>query len=288
MRLRKAGPSALRERLKLLCDYDCEADVRSRIAELSTHADALDAKIALYRQWIDDAEGSGRRAHPAHPRKENDGQKTDKSLAASDERFAAGMRMLNRVDGEAGFRVLDSLRDVCPELGYHIVAWGFGDVYSREELRPDRQLVTLGMLTALGGCEPQPKCTSAPRSTWAFRRRKSSKPSSRIRLLRISRSLNAMLGQTRLFGTGLLPLADRLRTAGGFGRHSARGAKAGGERAAVAAQAASEPQSERAGLFQSPALSRVSSGRIGCAQRDPDVGRIRRVRLLYLWRALCP
>ncbi len=76
-------------------------------------------------------------------------KKTDKSLAASDERFAAGMRMLNRVDGEAGARVLDSLRDVCPELGYHIVAWGFGDVYSREELRPrDRQLVTLGMLTA--------------------------------------------------------------------------------------------------------------------------------------------
>lgn len=70
--LRKAGPSTLRERLELLCDY--EADVRSRIAELSTHADALDAKIALYRQWIDDAEGSRQTHIPDIHGKENDGR----------------------------------------------------------------------------------------------------------------------------------------------------------------------------------------------------------------------
>ena len=36
------------------------------------------------------------------------------------------------------------------------MAWGFGEVYSRPDLAPrDRQLVTLGILTALGGCEPQ-------------------------------------------------------------------------------------------------------------------------------------
>ena len=70
--LRKAGPSTLRERLELLCDY--EADVRSRIAELSTHADALDAKLALYRQWIDDAEGSRQTHIPDIHGKENDGR----------------------------------------------------------------------------------------------------------------------------------------------------------------------------------------------------------------------
>ncbi|WP_312976602.1 carboxymuconolactone decarboxylase family protein [Corynebacterium sp.] len=33
---------------------------------------------------------------------------------------------------------------------------GFGEIYARPGLAPrDRQLVTLGMLTALGGCEPQ-------------------------------------------------------------------------------------------------------------------------------------
>jgi AhpD family alkylhydroperoxidase len=37
-----------------------------------------------------------------------------------------------------------------------LVAWAYGDMYNRPELGSrDRQLVTLGMLTALGGCEPQ-------------------------------------------------------------------------------------------------------------------------------------
>jgi hypothetical protein len=43
-----------------------------------------------------------------------------------------------------------------PELGRQVIAWAFGDIYARPGLPPrDRQLVTLGMLTALGGCEPQ-------------------------------------------------------------------------------------------------------------------------------------
>ncbi|MBD0691772.1 carboxymuconolactone decarboxylase family protein [Streptomyces sp. CBMA123] len=72
------------------------------------------------------------------------------------ERFDRGMEMLTRVDGEGGRRVVDALADINPELAHQVVAWGFGDIYSRPELAPrDRQLVTLGMLTALGGCEPQ-------------------------------------------------------------------------------------------------------------------------------------
>jgi len=36
------------------------------------------------------------------------------------------------------------------------VLLGFGEIYARPQLSPrDRQLVTLGILTALGGCEPQ-------------------------------------------------------------------------------------------------------------------------------------
>ncbi|MGY4927544.1 carboxymuconolactone decarboxylase family protein [Streptomyces sp. 900105755] len=73
-----------------------------------------------------------------------------------EERFAHGLEVLRAVDGEAGQRVIDSLSDISPELGHQIVAWGFGEIYSRPQLAPrDRQLVTLGMLTALGGCEPQ-------------------------------------------------------------------------------------------------------------------------------------
>lgn len=72
------------------------------------------------------------------------------------ERFEAGRTVLDAIDGDAGANVIDALADIAPELGYQIVAWGFGDVYARPGLQPrDRQLVTLGMLTALGGCEPQ-------------------------------------------------------------------------------------------------------------------------------------
>jgi 4-carboxymuconolactone decarboxylase len=72
------------------------------------------------------------------------------------ERYERGMATLASIDGEAGRRVIDSLSDVAPEIGRQIVAWGFGEIYSRDTLPPrDRQLLTLGMLTALGGCEPQ-------------------------------------------------------------------------------------------------------------------------------------
>ncbi|MFJ9950734.1 carboxymuconolactone decarboxylase family protein [Kitasatospora sp. NPDC091207] len=72
------------------------------------------------------------------------------------DRYDRGLEVLTRIDGEAGQRVVDSLADISPELGHQIVAWGFGEIYRRPGLVPrDRQLVTLGMLTALGGCEAQ-------------------------------------------------------------------------------------------------------------------------------------
>lgn len=76
--------------------------------------------------------------------------------AIRQERFDHGKRVLDAVDGEAGARVIEALADIAPELGHQVVAWGFGEIYARPGLEPrDRQLVTLGMLTALGGCEPQ-------------------------------------------------------------------------------------------------------------------------------------
>ncbi|BDM74386.1 4-carboxymuconolactone decarboxylase (plasmid) [Streptomyces nigrescens] len=71
-----------------------------------------------------------------------------------EDRYGYGMKVLEQVDGEAGQRIVDSLADTSPELGHQVVAWAFGDMYSRPELAAkERQLVTLGVLTALGGCE---------------------------------------------------------------------------------------------------------------------------------------
>ncbi|MEV2212398.1 carboxymuconolactone decarboxylase family protein [Streptomyces sp. NPDC050997] len=81
---------------------------------------------------------------------------THDSAKDRQERFDHGMTVLSSIDGESGQKVIDSLADISPELGHQVVAWAFGEMYSRPQLAPrDRQLVTLGMLTALGGCEPQ-------------------------------------------------------------------------------------------------------------------------------------
>ena len=81
---------------------------------------------------------------------------TDDAAQTRRDRFDRGMDVLTRIDGDIGQKVIDSLADVSPELGHQVVAWAFGDIYARPGLAPrDRQLVTLGMLTALGGCEPQ-------------------------------------------------------------------------------------------------------------------------------------
>jgi 4-carboxymuconolactone decarboxylase len=80
----------------------------------------------------------------------------DPDAKSRQDRFDHGMEVLSRIDGEGGRKVIDSLADVSPELGHQVVAWAFGDIYDRPGLAPrERQLVTLGVLTALGGCEPQ-------------------------------------------------------------------------------------------------------------------------------------
>ena len=69
-----------------------------------------------------------------------------------------GLQVLSRIDGDAGQSVIESLSTSNPALGHHIAAFAFGDIYDRPGLDArSRQLVTIGVLTALGGCEPQLK-----------------------------------------------------------------------------------------------------------------------------------
>jgi 4-carboxymuconolactone decarboxylase len=72
------------------------------------------------------------------------------------ERFQRGWEKLMEVDGEGGQRVINSLKNIAPDLGQYVVEFAFGDIYSRGGLDlQQRQLVTISSLTALGGCEPQ-------------------------------------------------------------------------------------------------------------------------------------
>ncbi|WP_435736484.1 carboxymuconolactone decarboxylase family protein [Cellulosimicrobium sp. PMB13] len=72
------------------------------------------------------------------------------------ERYEHGRALFDAVSGPTGAAGIDALADVSPELEHQVSAWAYGEIYARPGLEPrDRQLVTLGMLTALGGCEPQ-------------------------------------------------------------------------------------------------------------------------------------
>ena len=74
------------------------------------------------------------------------------------ERFDKGFDLLSKIDGEAGQKVIDSLEDICPDLGKYTIEYSFGDIYSRPGLDlKSRELATVSALTAMGNCVPQLK-----------------------------------------------------------------------------------------------------------------------------------
>ena len=72
------------------------------------------------------------------------------------ERFQRGWQRLIEVDAEGGKRVVESLKDVAPDLGRYVVEFAYGEIYQRPglDLR-QRQLVTISALTTLGDAEAQ-------------------------------------------------------------------------------------------------------------------------------------
>src|SRR5262245_41909534 len=72
------------------------------------------------------------------------------------ERFQRGWERLMEIGAEGGERVIESLRDVAPDLGRYVVEFAFGEIYQRPTLDlRQRQLVTIAALTTLGDTEPQ-------------------------------------------------------------------------------------------------------------------------------------
>jgi len=72
------------------------------------------------------------------------------------DRHARGLRTLGEITGGTGESVVESLRDIAPDLADWIVDFSYGDVMSRPGLdRRSRQLATIAALTALGNAAPQ-------------------------------------------------------------------------------------------------------------------------------------
>lgn len=75
-----------------------------------------------------------------------------------EERHARGERTIAKITGSEGKKVVDSLRDMAPELGDWIVDFAYGDVFSRPGVSLcTRELATISALTALGNAQPQLK-----------------------------------------------------------------------------------------------------------------------------------
>lgn len=72
------------------------------------------------------------------------------------DRYERGVARLAEVDGTGGENVIESLKDIAPDLGRYIIEFAFGDVYRREGLSlQERELITIVSLLTAGGCEPQ-------------------------------------------------------------------------------------------------------------------------------------
>jgi 4-carboxymuconolactone decarboxylase len=75
-----------------------------------------------------------------------------------EDRYKRGWEKLKEIDGEAGERVIESLKDIAPDLARYVIEFPFGDVYSRPGLDlKSREIANVSALTALGNAVPQLK-----------------------------------------------------------------------------------------------------------------------------------
>lgn len=76
----------------------------------------------------------------------------------SNDRYQRGWDRLKEIDGEAGERAIESLKDIAPDFARLLIEFPFGDIYSRPGLDlKSREIAVVAALTALGNAAPQLK-----------------------------------------------------------------------------------------------------------------------------------
>lgn len=79
-------------------------------------------------------------------------------IAMAGDRFDMGYQQLKKLNPEGAEQVLKGLSDVAPDMAQFLVAFAYGDVYSRPALdAASRQIATIAILTAMGNAQPQLK-----------------------------------------------------------------------------------------------------------------------------------
>lgn len=87
------------------------------------------------------------------------GQKTNgKTKMEHSDRYKQGWDKLKEIDGEAGEKVINGLKDISPDLGKFIIEYAFGDIYTRDGLDlKSKEIAVVAALTAMGTAQPQLK-----------------------------------------------------------------------------------------------------------------------------------
>ena len=75
-----------------------------------------------------------------------------------EDRYSNGLKNLEKIHPEASKALIESLKNIAPDLGRFVVEFAYGDVYGREGLDlKSRQIATLAALIALGETKPELK-----------------------------------------------------------------------------------------------------------------------------------
>jgi 4-carboxymuconolactone decarboxylase len=82
----------------------------------------------------------------------------EKTKMEHSDRYKRGWEKLKEIDGEAGVKVINGLKDISPDLGKFVIEYAFGDIYSRDGLDlKSKEIAVVASLTAMGTANPQLK-----------------------------------------------------------------------------------------------------------------------------------
>lgn len=74
------------------------------------------------------------------------------------DRYDRGFEKLKKIDGEAGERVIENLKDISSDFARYLIEFLFEDIYSRTGLDlKSREIATLAALVTIGNAFPQLK-----------------------------------------------------------------------------------------------------------------------------------
>ena len=75
-----------------------------------------------------------------------------------EDRYTKGLKNLEKIHPEASKALMESLKDIAPDLGRFVVEFPYGDIYGRSGLDlKSREIATIAALTAIGDTKPELK-----------------------------------------------------------------------------------------------------------------------------------